>query len=84
MNTFQVVLASDGRQTFVLFIYAEIQWNLRNNTVVGFNAGDGERSFSLLQHLNSTDATVLERLSNVGIPGMFMFRVDQDMVMQPG
>jgi len=41
-NTFQVVIASDGQQTFVFFIYDEIEWGFAN---IGFNAGDGVRSF---------------------------------------
>ena len=38
-NTFQVVIASDGRRTFVTFNYGDIQWG-GSNTLIGVSAGD--------------------------------------------
>ena len=39
VNTFQVILASDGRLTFVRFIYGDIQWG-GSDTLIGVSAGD--------------------------------------------
>jgi hypothetical protein len=39
MNTFQVVVASDGTWTFVRFSYGDIQWG-GFGTVIGVSAGD--------------------------------------------
>ena len=43
-NTFQVVIASDGSMTFVLFNYGDIQWG-GVTTLIGVNAGDRVNSF---------------------------------------
>ena len=81
MNTFQVVIATDGTRTFIGFLYEDIQWTA--NTVIGFNAGDGVRSFTLPESLTTAGILNLESTSNVGIPGVYLFRVDQNEVMQP-
>ena len=39
VNTFQVVVASDGTWTFVRFSYGDIQWG-GNTTQIGVSAGD--------------------------------------------
>ncbi len=39
VNTFQVVVASDGTWTFVRFSYGDIQWG-GSDTVIGVSAGD--------------------------------------------
>lgn len=46
-NTFQVVIATDGVQTYVIFNYLSIQWGERGATI-GFNAGDGINFLNLL------------------------------------
>ena len=79
-NTFQVVLVTDGRKSFVFFIYGDIQWG--TGAQIGFNAGDGGRSFMVPGAL--TNSTVdIETMSNVGRKGMFAFRVDGSEVEQP-
>lgn len=82
MNTFQAVLASDGQQTFALFLYGEIQWRGGAGTTVGFNAGDGIR-FYALQQPNSFPPIMLDSDSNVNEPGTYIFRVDQSRVILP-
>ena len=78
MNTFQAVIASDGSRTYVLFIYDDIQWpSIGTLTIIGFNAGDGVRSYTLPVQ----DVLNLENESNVGRPGTFIFRVDQEFVV---
>ena len=76
MNTFQAVLATDGNQTFVMFLYEDIQWGSAQ-TRIGFNAGDTLQSITLTESLTIDDVLNLENTSNVGIPGVYIFRVDQ-------
>ena len=38
-NTFQVIIASDGAQSFVGFTYGDIEWG-GNRTLIGVSAGD--------------------------------------------
>jgi len=75
-NTFQVVLATDGEKSFVFFIYHDIQWGSGG---VGFNAGDGVRSFT-----DSLASGALDHGSNVDIPGVYAYRVDLPTIISPG
>ena len=82
MNTFQVVLACDGDATYVLFLYGNIQWStitgdiFRDHITIGFNGGDGVNFFNLPNVSTSSDYSGLPSMSNVDIPGTFIFRVD--------
>lgn len=80
-NTLQVVLATDGTLTFVLFHYANIQWSSR--TTIGFNAGDRIRSYTLPESLTADGIFSLPRKFNAGIAGTFIFRVDQALIEVP-
>ena len=64
------------------FLYEDIQWS-GTNTTIGFNAGDGVRSFTLPESLTAEGVLNLENTSNVGIPGVYIFRVDQNEVETP-
>ena len=93
-NTFQCVLTSDGTHSFVLFLYADnlIQWTTGDITgnnglggipaQCGFNAGDGDRFFSIP---GSRTAAILNiyGTSNIDVPGLWAFRVDQNAIVQP-
>ena len=68
-NTFQFVIATDGRRTFVFFIYGDIEWGFAN---IGFNAGDGVRSFMVPGAL-TFDSVDIEKGSNVGRKGVYIF-----------
>ena len=74
-NRFQVVLASDGEVSYVLLIYETFQWGEQENTTAGFNAGDGVRFESLTGPLAED--------SNVGISGVYIYRVDLPDVLNP-
>ena len=78
-NTFQVVIATDGQRTFVFFVYDVIEWGFAN---IGFNAGDGVRSFMLPGALTVQSRDIQER-SNVGRTGVFIYRVDQCSIIGP-
>ena len=73
-----MVLVTDGDRSFVLFSYGNIQWSDGAN--VGFNSGN--RSFMLPEALTSAIVDI-ETTSNVGVPGLYIYRVDQDSIMEP-
>ena len=73
-------MATDEKSTYVLFLYGDIQWS--DPVIgVGFNAGDMIRGFNLFDP--GFDTFNLLITSNVGIPGAYYFRVDQDDVSEP-
>ena len=80
VNTFQAVLATDGNITFVMFLYNDIQWS-SGYTTTGFNAGDGVHYYTVPESLTADDILNLDSTSNVGIPGMYTYRVDQEPCM---
>ena len=94
-NTFQCVLAVSGDQTYVIYLYADglIQWTTGDagdgidglggdEALVGYNAGDGIISYTIPG--SQTDAIIgVASVSNVGIPGMLVFRLDEDQVVFP-
>jgi hypothetical protein len=84
LNTFQIVLSTDGDRSFVFFLYHDIQWTSPNNNTdsyaqAGFNAGDGI-TFETLPYSNTEDIIQLVNQSNVNIPGLFVYRVDTDKI----
>jgi len=78
-----VVIATDGVTTHVLFLYQDIQW-ATPSTFVGFSAGDNVNEFYLPGTSTAAEILNLESMSNVGVPGMFAFRVDQSSIILPG
>ncbi len=87
-NTFQCVLATDGLKSFAFFLYAdgEIQWTTGDASSgsggfggtpahAGFDAGDGVR-FALIPESDSPEIINIDTTSNVGVPGVWAFRVD--------
>ena len=59
-----------------MFLYHDIQWTSR--TTIGFNAGDGVHYYTVPESLVANNVLNLDNTSNVGIPGMYIYRVDQD------
>ena len=53
VNTFQVVVASDGTWTFVRLSYGDIQWG-GTNTLIGISAGDGINFYTHSASLTSS------------------------------
>ena len=73
-NTLQVVLAGDGTSvSYVVFIYDDVQWG--EGAQIGFNAGDGTVYFTIPGALSSATLNV-SQMSNVGSPGLFIYKVD--------
>ena len=55
LNTFQVVIGSDGSLTFVEFIYGDIEWG-GSSTLIGVSAGDG---FNFISHPTSLSLNII-------------------------
>ena len=53
-NTFQVIIASDGNQSYVRFCYGDIQWG-GQNTLIGVSAGD---RFNYITHPASLSSSI--------------------------
>ena len=68
-----MLLATDGTQTVSIFIYHDIRWGYEAQA--GFNAGDGQNSFVLSEALTE-QTRYLDQRSNVGEPGVFVYRID--------
>ena len=89
MNTYQVVLATDGNQTYSLFLYRDVQWGFES-TVVGFNSGSRNNSQPIFLNLPESfieeGVLSLEETSNIGVgyPGVYMFRIDQNITQPQG
>ncbi|KAK4886874.1 hypothetical protein RN001_003145 [Aquatica leii] len=90
LNTFQVIVISDGDDSFVEFLYPEngIQWIQGTGSEsglpdaraqAGFIAADGR--FYLLHGSGTDQIKNIERWSNTNVPGQWLYRVgrlDQD------
>ena len=80
VNTFQVVIASDGTWTFVRFSYGDIQWG-GHTTLIGVSAGDrvnfvthpASKTSSVLLLYNTT-TTYMYRVNGMLAVGLY-FRV---------
>ena len=71
-----MVLVTDGEQSFVLFSFGDINWG--PSSYIGF-------IFPEVRYRIPGDNAILEieATSNVGIPGLYAFRVDQRNIIQP-
>ena len=91
-NTFQCILATNGRRSFALFLYAdgEIQWTTGDASggvggfggtpaQVGFNAGDGKR-FANVTGSQTSAIVNIDSTTNVDRPGVWIFRIDEEEI----
>ena len=79
-NTFQCVLATTATESFVIFLYADgkIQW--ADNALAGINAGNINGVSSTIIPGSQTPSIInITQTSNVGVPGLWMFKVDGGM-----
>ncbi|KAM7107231.1 sushi, nidogen and EGF-like domain-containing protein 1 isoform 13-T13 [Ciconia maguari] len=97
VNTFQIVLITDGKLSFTIFNYESITWTTGMHASsggdfaglggiaaqAGFNAGDGKRYFNI-PGSRTDDIADVEMTTNVGIPGRWVFRIDDAQVQVGG
>ena len=72
-------MAVSGNQTFAIYLYADglIQWSRDGRALAGYSAGDGQTYYNISGSL-STEILKISSTSNVGYPGLWVFRVDQN------
>ncbi|XP_078735563.1 alpha-tectorin-like [Lampetra fluviatilis] len=88
INSFQLLLASNGNVSFVMFNYGDITWTTGTasggdaltglggkHAQAGFNSGDEGRYFTL-PGSRTSDIVHVQNTSNVNKPGRWIFRVD--------
>ncbi|XP_032663680.1 protein mesh isoform X1 [Odontomachus brunneus] len=94
-NTFQLVLATDEVYTYAMFNYLNLQWSSHTEAggdttqgengvaaYVGFNAGNGTRSYEYKPYSQVT--TVRDLTSRGwanGFPGRHIFRIDENIML---
>ena len=90
-NTYQVVLATDEIRSYVMMNYAHINWTSANNAgalqgrggmqsaMAGFNGGNGT-GWTSLPYSGEGRILKLQEFSNVGIPGRWLYRVDEQII----
>ena len=79
------MLATDGIQTYALFLYRDIQWG-SSFTSIGFNAEGGSQFFNLPESFTVETVLGIKTSCNVGAgyPGAYFFRIDQNITQPPG
>ncbi|VDI51850.1 Hypothetical predicted protein [Mytilus galloprovincialis] len=94
--TFQCLLITNGRHSFTVFLYDKIEWTTGSASggskttglggtpaQVGFDAGDGN-NFFVLDASRTADIINVKTMSNIDVPGKFIFRVDSSSIKQGG
>ena len=72
-------------QSYAFFFYDDIQWGLFSNIGFGPSFFDPTGSTPFMIPTALTPDTInIENTSNVGITGVYAFRVDQLLILQPG
>ncbi|XP_069474234.1 sushi, nidogen and EGF-like domain-containing protein 1 isoform X2 [Ambystoma mexicanum] len=97
VNTFQIILITEGKFSFTIFNYEFITWTTGMHpssggdfaglggiaAQAGFNAGDGKRYFNI-PGSRTDDIVNVDNTTNVGIPGRWVFRIDNSQVQVGG
>ena len=77
-NTFQLVLTTDGSQSYAMFNYGRLSWpnsKVKVNVISGYNLGDNT-NFIQMDGSFTPNITNLEFSSNVGLASKWIFRLD--------
>ena len=88
-NTFQCVLASSLSESYVIFLYGDLQWTTGDGSggtnglsgtkaLAGINAGDGINFVTVPGSLTPSIINIIST-SNSGFPGLWIFKVDEGM-----
>ena len=72
-------MVTDGELSFVLLYYCNIQWGLRG-TFSGFISGNIN---FLIPEIGTPVTGNIKTSSNVGVPGLYIYRVDQEGIILP-
>ena len=82
-NTFQTVIATNGRHSFTIFNYGTLMWSYTasavNHALAGFNSGENGVYFQLNGSLTS-NILKISNGSNVDVTGKYIFRIDESSI----
>ncbi|XP_060678204.1 sushi, nidogen and EGF-like domain-containing protein 1 [Hemiscyllium ocellatum] len=94
VNSFQAVLITNGRQSFIILNYGNIEWTTGTasggdadtglggtEAQAGFNSGGSTHYFSI-PGSQTPDIVNIESTSNVQVPGRWVFRTDTFSVLE--
>jgi len=84
-NTFQLVLTTNGEESYVVFNYGRLEWpntRVKVNVESGFNLGD-LKNYHQMEDSFSPKIAELEKKSNVGMRSKWLFRVDEFQTLFP-
>ena len=94
-NTFQCVLSTNGNASFAFLFYADdmIEWTTGDAdggingfggdpADVGFVKDGGQNLF--IPYSNTNDILLIDTASNVGVPGVWVFQIHGNSVINPG
>ena len=73
-NSFQIVITTDDNTSYAIYNYGQLSWFEESGSSAFYSIGDGVR-FSILPGSLSSDILKLSVISNVGIPGKWIFNV---------
>lgn len=77
-NTFQLIMTTNGEDSYVLFNYGRLQWPSENAYIeveAGFNFGDNVQFFRM-EGSGTHNISQLENKSNVNMRSKWLFKVD--------
>jgi len=93
LNTFQIVLATDGGNSYAIFNYLDegMSWETGDASggsggfggtpaAAGFDAGDGTNYYTIPGSFNPGIANVLEDGSNTGVAGRWVFLISEEEI----
>ena len=73
-NSFQAVIATDGKISFLIFDFGSLSL-ISKSTLIGGNSGDGVNFYKFPEVL-STSPSSLSSLSNINVPGKWVLKID--------
>ena len=87
MNTFQCILATSELESFVIFLYDDLQWTTGDKSfgrrglggfeaLAGYNFGDNVNSYTITGSQTSRIINIT-KTSNINLPGRWVFKVGQ-------
>ena len=87
INTFQTVIATNGRHSFTVFNYGTLMWSYTNSASIhalaGFNSGLNGTFYQLNGSL-TLDILKISNGSNVNVKGKYVFRIDESSIESGG
>ncbi|KAI1721512.1 nidogen-like domain-containing protein [Ditylenchus destructor] len=80
-NVFQIALILGENACFAHIVYSRLRLNGDNKPVAGLSGGSGENAYTFsLPSSGTAEALQFIEKSNIGIPGEWLFRIDEERI----